>query len=164
ARVHQLLLAGVEGVAVRADVRADLAHRRAGLERVAARAVDVRDLVIGVDALLHGGIDLLRGVGILPRPTLPYSRSRRPAQPPVGAFAMSFRKSSFDLVDRSLSISSSRAAPVSSACRTRRRRITRASSSGGRSSSSLRVLEASTLIAGNSRFSESCRSSRSSMF
>src|SRR5205085_12572862 len=73
ARVHQLLLAGVGGVAGRADVRADLAHRRAGLERVAARAVDVRDLVIGVDALLHGG-SISFVASDASSPTLPYSR------------------------------------------------------------------------------------------
>ncbi len=72
----------------------------------------------------------------------------------AGAFAISFRNCSLDFVARILSVSSSRAAPDSSACNTRRRRHTRASSSVGMSSSSLRVPEDSTLIAGKMRFSD----------
>src|SRR3712207_4146745 len=52
-RVHELLLARVEGVAVRADVGTDLAHGRPRLERVPAGTVHVRDLVLRMDALLH---------------------------------------------------------------------------------------------------------------
>src|SRR2546423_596745 len=61
-------------------------------------------------------------------------------------------------------MSSSSAADGSRACSTRRRRHTRASSSFVMSSSSLRVPEASTLMAGKMRFSESCRSRRISQF
>jgi hypothetical protein len=58
AGVNELLLAGVEGVSVRTDLGADLAHGASRLERVPARTVDVRDLVLGVDALFHGFVSL----------------------------------------------------------------------------------------------------------
>src|SRR5581483_6051822 len=50
ARVHQLLLAGVERVALRADVDVQLGLRRAGLERVPARARHRGDDVLGMNA------------------------------------------------------------------------------------------------------------------
>src|SRR5206468_2460157 len=53
ARVHQLLTAGVERVAVRADLDVDLGLRRARPELVAARAGDVREHVLGMDIRLH---------------------------------------------------------------------------------------------------------------
>src|SRR3954447_12291709 len=53
ARVHQLLLAGVEGVALRAELDAELGHGRAGDEFVAARAVHAAFDVSGVGVGLH---------------------------------------------------------------------------------------------------------------
>src|SRR3954452_1279836 len=53
ARVHQLLLAGVEGVALAAELDAQVGLRRAGGERVPARALDRRLDVLGVDVCLH---------------------------------------------------------------------------------------------------------------
>src|SRR5690606_23602056 len=54
AGVHQLLLAGVEGVALAAQLDAQVAlRRRAGDERVAARAHDAGLGVLGVDSSLH---------------------------------------------------------------------------------------------------------------
>lgn len=53
--VQNLLLAGVEGVAVGADLGADLAALlgAAGLERVATGAAHRGGHVVGVDVLLH---------------------------------------------------------------------------------------------------------------
>src|SRR5436305_2714456 len=53
AGVHQLLLARVERVAVRAELHAELGLRRPGLERVATRAVHRGHDVFGVNSLLH---------------------------------------------------------------------------------------------------------------
>src|SRR5436190_2409866 len=85
-------------------------------------------------------------------------------QPETGAFEISLRNCSLDFVARILSMSSSSAAAGSSTCRTRRSRHTSASSSFDMSSSSLRVLEASTLMAGKMRFSDRPRSRRVSQF
>src|SRR4029450_3742870 len=54
AGVNQLLLAGVEGVALGADVDPQLRHGGAGRELLTARAAHGGPLVLGVDALLHG--------------------------------------------------------------------------------------------------------------
>src|SRR5215212_4764081 len=54
AGVHELLLARVERVAVRADLDVDLRLRRAGHELVATRASHVRINVVGMDLGLHG--------------------------------------------------------------------------------------------------------------
>src|SRR3954449_8067692 len=53
ARVHQLLLAGVERVACRADLDVQLGLGRTGLELVAARAAHGREHVFGMDPGLH---------------------------------------------------------------------------------------------------------------
>src|SRR3954464_5765651 len=53
ARVHQLLLAGVEGVALAAQLDTEVGLRRPGGERVATRALDRRLDVLGVDVSLH---------------------------------------------------------------------------------------------------------------
>src|SRR5439155_27153025 len=53
AGVDELLLAGVERVAVRADLDVQLRLRRAGLELVPARAMHGREHVFGMDASLH---------------------------------------------------------------------------------------------------------------
>src|SRR3954468_22968230 len=52
-RVDELLLPGVERVAVRADLDVQLLLRRARLELVSARAVDGCEHVLGMDAGLH---------------------------------------------------------------------------------------------------------------
>ena len=54
ARVHELLLARVEGVAFGADLHVQLRLGRTGRELVAARAAHVRDDVLGMDVRLHG--------------------------------------------------------------------------------------------------------------
>src|SRR2546423_3698228 len=51
--VHELLLARVEGVALRADLDLQVRLRRLGLKRVPARAPDVRQHIVGVDPGLH---------------------------------------------------------------------------------------------------------------
>src|SRR3954452_2644845 len=56
ARVDQLLAAGVERVAVRADLDVDLRLRRARRELVAARAAHVSLDVLGMDCGLHSWI------------------------------------------------------------------------------------------------------------
>src|SRR5437868_5360666 len=54
ARVHELLLARVERMAVRADLDVQLGLRRARLERIPAGARHVREHVLGMDVGLHG--------------------------------------------------------------------------------------------------------------
>src|SRR5438552_5387128 len=51
--VHELLLARVEGMALRADLDLQVCLRRPGLKRVPARAPDVRQYVVGMDPGLH---------------------------------------------------------------------------------------------------------------
>src|SRR5713101_4099915 len=51
--VHELLLARVEGVALRADLDLQVRLRRLGLKRVPARAPDIRQHVVGMDPCLH---------------------------------------------------------------------------------------------------------------
>src|ERR1700682_3301320 len=51
--VHELLLARVEGVALRADLDLQLRLCRLGLKRVPARAPDIRQHVVGMDPGLH---------------------------------------------------------------------------------------------------------------
>src|SRR3954451_15847783 len=53
ARIDQLLLAGVEGMARRADLHVQLGLRRARIELVPARAADVGEHVVGMDAGFH---------------------------------------------------------------------------------------------------------------
>src|SRR3954470_24185151 len=53
AGVHQLLLARVERVAVRADLDVEVGLRRTRDELVAARAANGRDDVLGMDASFH---------------------------------------------------------------------------------------------------------------
>src|SRR4029077_3291446 len=53
AGVDELLLARIERVALRADLDVQLGLRRAGLERVTARARHRGDDVLGMDAGLH---------------------------------------------------------------------------------------------------------------
>src|SRR5947208_7535018 len=57
--IHQLLLAGKERVAVRADFKPDVALvSRAGGEHVAARAMYAHFVVCGMDCCLHDSWDL----------------------------------------------------------------------------------------------------------
>src|SRR5215213_5067863 len=58
ARVDQLLAAGVEGVAVGADLHADLGRGRARRELVAARTTHVGLDVLGMDFGLHGPLSV----------------------------------------------------------------------------------------------------------
>src|SRR6476620_5454390 len=53
AGIHQLLLARVERVAVRADLDVQLGLRGTCRELVAARAADVREDVLGMDVRFH---------------------------------------------------------------------------------------------------------------
>src|ERR1700712_2300133 len=66
--VEDLLLAGVEGVALGADVGVDAAtrERAAGRELVAAGAGDLGVVVLGVSVLLHGVLSV-RSPGRPPR-------------------------------------------------------------------------------------------------
>lgn len=51
--VHQLLLAGVEGVACRAEFHMEIRLGRPGVELVATRTMDVGNRVLGVYFSLH---------------------------------------------------------------------------------------------------------------
>ena len=53
AAVHQLLLAGVEGVALGANFDLQLALDGAGFERLTAHATDGRLAIFGMDLLFH---------------------------------------------------------------------------------------------------------------
>ena len=53
AGIDQLLLAGVEGVALRADLDGDVLLGGSGLDDLAAGAADGRALVIGMDSFFH---------------------------------------------------------------------------------------------------------------
>ena len=53
ARVHELLAAGVEGVALGADLDVQLRLGRARAELIAAGAANVRLDVLGMDSLFH---------------------------------------------------------------------------------------------------------------
>ena len=55
AGIDQLLLPGVERVALGADFNGDVLPGAAGLNDVASGAADRRRLIIGVDAFFHGG-------------------------------------------------------------------------------------------------------------
>src|ERR1041384_4536339 len=68
AAVHQLLLARVERVAVRAHLDVQLGLGRPGLERVSAGAVDVRQDVLGTDLGLHRPARIAAAVSVAPLP------------------------------------------------------------------------------------------------
>ena len=53
AGIDELLLAGVEGVALRADLDGDVLLGGSGLDDLAAGAADGRALVIGMDSFFH---------------------------------------------------------------------------------------------------------------
>src|SRR3954471_17621789 len=58
-RVHQLLFAGEEGVAIRADFQTDVALvGRTGSKHVAARAMHAHFVIRGVNSCLHVALDL----------------------------------------------------------------------------------------------------------
>ena len=61
AGVDQLLLAGVEGVALGADLNGDVLLGGAGLDHGAASAPDGGLLVIGMDSFLRGSYLLVKG-------------------------------------------------------------------------------------------------------
>ena len=54
ASIHQLLLAGIEGMALGADVHAHFLADRAGLKGLTADAAHGGLAVIGMDVFLHG--------------------------------------------------------------------------------------------------------------
>src|SRR5581483_440624 len=68
AGVDELLLARVEGMALRADLDVQLRLRRARLERVPAGARDRREHVLGMDLRLHRSTRIAAAV---PGTTLP---------------------------------------------------------------------------------------------
>ena len=55
ARIHQLLFAGIEGMAFGADVNSELLFGGTGLKRFTADAADDGGPVFGMDVLLQGG-------------------------------------------------------------------------------------------------------------
>src|SRR2546426_9084706 len=77
--VHELLAPGIERVAVRAHLDAQLRARRAGDELVAARAVHARLLVGGVDVDLHRGPILAATAGRDEEPPAATRRGSAPA-------------------------------------------------------------------------------------
>src|SRR6516164_5340642 len=185
AGVEDLLLAGVEGVAVRADIGVDDAVARGGPRRegVPARAGHRRFHVVRVNAWLHfitpassvagsprrlpPGVNRYRALSassVCQTPErVPGPGDSRANQVLTVVFCTCSRNSALLLVPFIRSMSTSSACCGSSACSTRRSCQTIFSSSGPSSSSSLRVPEASTSMAGKIRFSASSRRSRSSM-
>ena len=67
AAVNEFLAAGVEGVALGADLNGDVLLGGAGLDDFAAGASDGSLLVIGMDSFLHGGISLSYAALIVPK-------------------------------------------------------------------------------------------------
>src|SRR6266487_3908517 len=128
-----------------AQLDSQLGHGRTGRERVAARALDGALDVIGVDVSFHRCLNLL---ATRPDWGREEGAGARPYEPGVGALAISARNSSLLLVVRILSISSSRPFPSSSAFSTRRSFQTCWSWFRSNSSSSWRVLDASTSMEG----------------
>ena len=53
AGIHQLLLAGIEGVALRADIHLQFLLGRAGLERLTAHAANDALAIVRMDLFLH---------------------------------------------------------------------------------------------------------------
>ena len=53
AGINQLLLAGIEGMAVAADFHADIGLGGTGLELVTTSALDGGHLIVGMDTLFH---------------------------------------------------------------------------------------------------------------
>src|SRR5579862_3162719 len=70
ARVDQLLLAGVERVAIRADLDVQLGLGRAGHEGVPTTAMHGREDVVGVDVRLHGRARIAEAVCLATLPPL----------------------------------------------------------------------------------------------
>ena len=61
AGIHQLLLAGEEGVTLRADFHANILLRRTCLNHITAGAFDSSLLIIGMDSFLHCSCSPLSG-------------------------------------------------------------------------------------------------------
>src|SRR5438105_1429405 len=102
ARIHELVLARVERVAVRADLHVQLGLRGARLERVPAGAGHVREHVVGMDAGLHGPARIAAAVcgATLPPETTaatvrPGSRSTLPARSAAAVAAPASSQASF---------------------------------------------------------------------
>ena len=87
AGVHQLLLARVERVAVRADLDVELGLRRARLERVPAGARDGREDVLGMDAGLHRRARIAEAVSV--RHVAPETTARPSVRAQSGTFPAS---------------------------------------------------------------------------
>ena len=81
ARVHELLLARVEGMALGADLDMKLGLGGAGLERVPAGARDGREDVLGMDVGLHESAWRWTGLRIPEAVSRPRCRRRRPRPP-----------------------------------------------------------------------------------
>src|SRR5256886_17702278 len=130
-RVHELLLAGVEGVALRADLHPDVGPGRAGANDLAARARDRRLHVLRMNTHLHDR-HLLRGnKDTSPDRKAQKSRGLR-AGSPYPKLCMEARNSLFVLVSLSLSRRSSMASTGLSWERAFRRSQTFCSSSFSR--------------------------------
>ena len=65
AGIHQLLLAGEEGVTLRADFYANILLRRTCLNYITAGAFDSSLLIIGMDSFLHCSGSPLSGTKVL---------------------------------------------------------------------------------------------------
>src|SRR4051794_31579203 len=78
AGVHQLLLARVERVALGADVDVEVGLRRTRVEVVAARAVHVRDDVLGVNVRFHRPTRIAAAVSL---ETLPPDTTQQTLEP-----------------------------------------------------------------------------------
>ena len=76
AGVYQLLLAGVEGMALGADINAHLLFHGTSLERLAANAADDRLAVVRMDVFLHGIHLTLIGLSILRRNRHPINHAK----------------------------------------------------------------------------------------
>src|SRR5574337_659442 len=99
ARIDELLLPGVERVAVRADLDVELGARRPRHEGVPAAAVHGRELILGVDSGLHRRARIAAAVSpaTLPPETTSTGRtaSTRPASQAAVAAAPAGSHASF---------------------------------------------------------------------
>src|SRR5204862_7472045 len=134
ARVDELLLARIEGVAVRADLDVQLRLRRAGLEGVPAGAVDRREHVFGVDTGLH-------------RPARIATAVSAATLPPETTTETAFAPSSGTFPDRSAATPAAPAGSQASFARPSRNRRPVSISSSVTSTDSTRPLQIATAFA-----------------
>src|SRR6266566_5384994 len=151
ARVHELLLARVERVALRADLDVQLGLRRAGLERVPTGARHRGEDVLGMDAVFHCLLKIAAAcagstlppetITATPRPASTLPASTAPAAAAAAGSHASFARSYRKRIPSAISSS------VTSTVSTRPRQISIGSSpaNGGASPSAIVSVSTRTL-------------------